>query len=255
MDVAAAQSLLSEADPFPVEVLNNKSGSPVLLLCEHAGRNIPSSLNNLKLNEDVLTSHRAWDIGARNVALGISEVLDAPLILQRYSRLVIDANRPPNGTGSMPEISDGVTIPGNQGLTSMDKQSRIDEIFAPMDHAIEAGLTETVKACFSIHSFTPSMNGQDRRWHAGFISRHAKNTARALMASVSRQQPALELALNQPYQIDDETDWFVPRHAETRGLPHCLIEIRNDQIDHPQGAKLWAGYLATAIAEFMETLT
>jgi predicted N-formylglutamate amidohydrolase len=75
------------------------------------------------------------------------------------------------------------------------------------------------------------------------------------MASVSRQQPALELALNQPYQIDDETDWFVPRHAETRGLPHCLIEIRNDQIDHPQGAKLWAGYLATAIAEFMETLT
>ena len=255
MNAAANPPLLCDADPYPVEVVNANSGMPVLLLCEHAGRRIPKSLNDLQLNEDALTSHRAWDIGAKEVSIGVSNILDAPLIVQRYSRLVIDANRPPDSAEAMPEASDGVIVPGNQNLMPADRQNRIDEIFTPMDRAITGALTENVKACFSIHSFTPRMNGQDRRWHAGFLTRHAKDTAGALMRSVLRQQPELELALNEPYQIGDETDWFIPRHAEIRGLPHCLIESRNDQIEHPEGATRWAGYLAKAIGEFMETLT
>ncbi|MFA3920594.1 N-formylglutamate amidohydrolase [Ruegeria hyattellae] len=255
MEAAADHALLCDTDPVPVEILNRESEVPVLLLCEHAGRKIPRSLGDLQVNEDVLISHRAWDIGAEDVALGVSERLNAPLILQRYSRLVIDANRPPGGTDSMPEISDGVVVPGNQGLTSADKQRRIDEIFAPMNGAIEQYLELGVKACFSIHSFTPRMNGIDRPWHAGFLTRQAQDTAQTLMRSISRQQPSLELAINEPYQIEDETDWFIPHYAEARGLPHCLIEIRNDQIDHVSGAQLWAGCLAKAISEFMETLS
>ena len=254
MNAAANQSLLCGSDPFPVEILNRDSTVPVLLLCEHAGRSIPRSLNNLQLNEDVLISHRAWDIGAEELARKISSLLNAPLILQRYSRLVIDANRPPDGQESVLEISDGEPIPGNQRITSSDRKRRVDEIFAPMDHAIARTMDSKLKACFSIHSFTPRMNGVDRPWHAGFLTRHAKPTAEALIQSVARQRPELELALNEPYQIDNETDWFIPHHAEARELPHCLIEVRNDQIDHPAGVALWAGLLARAIADFMETL-
>ena len=227
---------------------------PVLLLCEHAGRSIPRSLKDLQLGEDVLISLRAWDIGAEDVARGLSANLNANLIVQRYSRLVIDANRPQSGKESIPEISDGVPIPGNLNLSDAARHARIDEIFLPMDREIELALTPAVRACFAIHAFTPGMDGIDRPWHAGFLTRTSKHTGVTLMQSVKRQQPELNLTLNQPYQIDDETDWFIPYHAEKRGLPHCLIEIRNDQIERPEGAALWAGLLAQAISEFMEAL-
>ena len=74
------------------------------------------------------------------------------------------------------------------------------------------------------------------------------------MNSITRRHPDLVLALNKPYEICDETDWFIPRFAESLELPHALIEIRNDQIDHSQGAAFWAETLTEAIHELMEAM-
>jgi len=60
--------------------------------------------------------------------------------------------------------------------------------------------------------------------------------------------------MNQPYAIDDEGDWFIPRYAETRNLSHCLIEIRNDQLLDNNGIDTWASLLASAIESVMEKL-
>ena len=250
-----ASNLLAPSEPPPVDCVTFDNPGPVLLLCEHAGRRVPAALNNLGLSDEVLVSHRAWDIGAEDVARGLSAKLRAPLILQRYSRLVIDANRPPGGTGSIPEISDRVEIPGNIGLFASERDARIAQIFAPMEAAIDAAFTPATRACFSIHSFTPRMDGTDRPWHAGFLTRASTATGEFLMDALLRRRPDLLLALNQPYQIEDDTDWFIPRHAEARGLPHCLIEIRNDLIDNPNGAAQWAELLASAIGDFMESLS
>ncbi len=59
--------------------------------------------------------------------------------------------------------------------------------------------------------------------------------------------------MNQPYQIDDESDWFVPQHGETNNIPHSLIEIRNDQIKDAEGQKHWATQLAKATTQLLET--
>jgi len=66
------------------------------------------------------------------------------------------------------------------------------------------------------------------------------------------QRPSLNLAINKPYSVDDETDWFIPSHAEARGLMHCLIEVRNDQISDDLGVNLWSNLLGTALSEFMK---
>ena len=58
--------------------------------------------------------------------------------------------------------------------------------------------------------------------------------------------------MNEPYQIDDESDWFVPQHGEASGLPHSLIEIRNDQIRDSQGRAAWAETLSTAINRYLK---
>ena len=66
--------------------------------------------------------------------------------------------------------------------------------------------------------------------------------------------PGLTIGLNQPYQVDDTSDWFVPRQAEPRGLPHSLIEIRNDHIRDAAGQTLWAERLAGLMPMFLKEI-
>ncbi|TYC64169.1 N-formylglutamate amidohydrolase [Rhodobacterales bacterium] len=247
--------LLSPSDPAPVEVLNRDSDVPFLLVCEHAGRAVPGSLGEDAIPAEALASHRGWDIGAEDVARAMARDLGAPLVIQRYSRLVIDCNRPVGTDQSIQQVSDGMTIPANIDVSEAEKTARAQEIFLPMNRAIEeAFASHARKAVFSIHSFTPTMSGQERPWHAGFLSRKTVETAEALMTAVDRARPGMTLAINEPYGIEDGTDWLIPVHAEARELPHSLIEIRNNEIDSPEGAALWADLLAGAIRETMRAL-
>ena len=247
--------LLSSADPEPVQVINSASNSPVFLLSEHAGNQVPVCLHNLGVSRDVLDSHRGWDIGAADVAKGLAERLGAPLVIQRYIRLVIDCNRPIGAPGSIPEVSDEVAIPGNQALSQEAKDARAAEIFEPMDQAINSLFDRHKRRiAISLHSFTPEMNGKARPWHAGFLARRDLSAAQGLMTRIQANNPALTLALNQPYQIEDEGDWFIPAHAEARGVPHCLVEIRNDELLTPGGIARWSNLLADAITDLLETL-
>lgn len=255
MTIESPTPLLAPGDPPPVHVINEASASPIVLLCEHAGRAVPRRLNGLDVGDDVLCSHRGWDIGAAELAHAVARELDAPLILQRYSRLVIDANRPPSSEGSMPRESDGVAILGNQGISPADKQARVAEIFDPMDSAIRDMLvSKPRKACFSIHSFTPQMGAEMRPWHAGFLCRRDVETATSLMDTFKSARPDLTFAINEPYQIDDASDWFIPAHAERSGLAHALVEIRNDQLGTPEQIMAWAALLSKAIKDRLQQI-
>src|SRR5208282_1179012 len=87
--------LLSEEDVPPVLDENASGSSPFLLTSDHYGRAIPRRLGDLGLPETEMTRHIAWDVGIAGVAGALSKHLGAHLIAQRYSRLVIDCNRPP----------------------------------------------------------------------------------------------------------------------------------------------------------------
>lgn len=253
MTLVSPSTILSASDPAPVSIVNAHSRMPVLLLCEHAGQVIPGCLNNLGLTRQVIDSHRGWDIGALAVARDVAAQLGAPLIIQHYSRLVIDANRPPESAHAVPAVVDGVTIPGNVGITQAQQRQRAKEIFAPLDDTITDIMRDLQpRGCFSIHSFTPVLGGVSRPWHAGFLSRRDTHTAQRLLEAITARQPDLLMAVNEPYQVDDETDWFIPRHAEPSGAAHALIEVRNDLIRTAEGAALWAGLIAEAITDVMQ---
>src|SRR5450759_1187858 len=86
--------LLGGQDVPPVLEHNPAGRSPFLLTCDHYGRAIPRILGDLGLPAGELTRHIAWDIGIAGLAEALAQHLDAHLIAQRYSRLVIDCNRP-----------------------------------------------------------------------------------------------------------------------------------------------------------------
>lgn len=240
--------LLSEQDPHPVEIINADSDHALVLVCEHAGQVIPSRLNDLGINQTALDSHIGWDIGAEQVTRQMAEILGATAIVQRYSRLVIDCNRPSDSEEAIPQISDSVVIPGNQALNDAQRAARVNEIFTPYQNAIEKILSnDSCKIVLSIHSFTRCLNGKTRPWEIGFLFRKDVETSQRLSAFVKTALPHLNVGMNVPYQIDDNTDWFVPRHGEARQIPHSLIEIRNEQIETAKGQAFWAQTLVSAI--------
>ncbi|MGB5838521.1 MAG: N-formylglutamate amidohydrolase [Albidovulum sp.] len=245
--------LIHGTDPDPVEITNPVSTSPVLLVCDHAGQDVPQKLGTLGLSAAQLGLHIGYDIGAEIVARDLANRFGCTLVAQRYSRLVIDCNRPPGSAQSIPEVSDGVVIPGNINLSVADRGHREKCIFEPFARQCEMEIQrEHHRAAFAIHSFTPQMGGKARPWDIGFLFRDACSRGDRLVSLCQALWPDLTVGKNQPYQIEDATDWFIPACAEARGIPHCLIEIRNDHLLNAEGCADWAARLYQLLSSFME---
>lgn len=245
--------MLSADDPAPVTVVNAASEHPVLLVCEHAGQAVPRALAGLGLAPGDLDRHIGWDIGAAAVTCLMARAMGAPAVLQNYSRLVIDCNRPPDAPDAMPGVSDEIPVPGNGHLSAQDRDRRIAEIFAPYQAAVTHALAHPARrAVISIHSFTPTLAGVVRPWDVAFLFRGDAQTPAHLRRALLALDPGLTIGMNQPYQIEDASDWFVPRHGEPSGLPHSLIEIRNDLIADRQGQARWANLLRAVIDDLLK---
>lgn len=242
------QKLLSPHDPHPLEAYNRGGMSDFVILCEHAGRRIPDALADLGLNEEELTRHIAWDIGAKEIAIALAERLDAPLFMQRYSRLVCDCNRRPNVGSFIPEISDSTRVPGNIGVSQEARAARIREIFDPFHDHVSAELDKRQARdrrtlLVTIHSFTPIYMGVTRPWEIGVLYHRDKKLSPAMLAML-RTETGHVIGDNQPYAVGDDTDYAIPVHGEARGLPCAEIEIRNDLTQGPANVAYWATMLA-----------
>lgn len=241
--------LLQPGDPEPVEIVNPQGDGGIVLTCEHAGRSIPRRLGDLGVPPADWDRHIAWDIGAGELARLMSEKLDAPLVLQPYSRLVIDCNRPLDAADCIPEMSDGTAIPGNRHLSLEAKAQRYGEIHVPLHQAID-GMLDRLRpdALISVHSFTASFGTEARPMQAALLFNRDPRLAHILHREMSVRRPDLLVALNAPYSVDDISDFTIPRHGELRGLPHVLLEVRNDQLTSAAGREAWAAFLAECVA-------
>jgi predicted N-formylglutamate amidohydrolase len=242
------RALLDPDESDPVVVANEAGASPFFLTCDHAGRAIPRRLGRLGLPEAETFRHIAWDIGIGAVGERLSHLLDAAVIRQSYSRLVIDCNRDPAVASSIPEISETTTVPGNRNLSPADRADRIAAIFRPYHDRIAAALDARKAAgretaLIALHSFTPVFKGEARRWHAAVLFNRDPRLAH-LLARLLRAEGGLTIGENEPYAVSDLTDYTVPVHAERRELPHVEIEIRQDLIADTPGQRQWAERLA-----------
>jgi predicted N-formylglutamate amidohydrolase len=242
--------LLADDEGHPAHLLNPDGASPIVLICEHASNQIPKSLGTLGLSNEDLERHIAWDIGAVATSRILSKLLDAPLFLQRYSRLVYDCNRSPESAGAMPELSEIYAIPGNKNLSSAAKLSRVQEIYRPFHRAIEdvldkraAEKRETI--IVTMHSFTPVYKGVTRDFDVGFLFDRDNWLANFMLKAFPKEHARL----NEPYGPKDGVMHTTTLHAAARGLKHVMIEIRNDLIANHAGQNTWANHLTVPLAQ------
>jgi len=245
--------LLESQDVPPVHEQNVAGRSPFLLICDHYGRLIPRVLGDLGLPESELARHIAWDIGIAGVAERLSKQLDAHLVAQRYSRLVIDCNRPPDVASSIPRISDATPITGNEAIAEPAAAMRREAIFDPyhrrIGEVIDRRLREGMPTLLmSLHSFTPVYAGIARPWHIGTLY-HRDTHLAPLLLKLLRAEADIVAGDNEPYAVTDDTDYSIPVHGEKRGLMNTGIEIRQDLISDPAGETAWAERLARIFGE------
>ena len=253
-----SDSLLAADEPAPVTVHNENGLSPFLIVADHGGNVIPRALCGLGVSEAERQRHIAWDIGIAAVSRLVADALDATLVQQNYSRLVIDCNRPPGSKESIPDIREATPVPGNIGLSENGKAARVREIFWPYHDRIESELDRRRQAgrpaaLIALHSFTPVFMGVARPWHAGVLYNRDPRFAHLLMALLKREE-VLMVGDNEPYDVNDATDYTIPVHGERRGLDHVAIEIRQDLIAGDQGQLIWAALLARLLQQAYQEL-
>jgi len=236
---------------FQIERANGSSA--VVLTCDHGGREIPRKLARLGLSEHELSTHVAWDLGVAELGRRLSARLDAFLIVHNYSRLVIDANRPPGAADSIATLSERTRIAANEGLWSGEARQRFEEVFQPYHQRIRDELdARRARACPSVlvtlHSFTPVYMDAVRPWQAGVLYGRDPRLAR-LVRDGLRRDGSLVVGDNQPYAVSDTSDYTIVVHGEQRGIPHVELEIRQDLLSSDAGVQSWAERLGRALEE------
>ncbi|MDH3335768.1 MAG: N-formylglutamate amidohydrolase [Rhodospirillaceae bacterium] len=247
--------LLRKTDPPAFEVYNPNGTTSLLIVSDHASNTVPVALNDLGLSGENFSKHIAYDIGAGMITRFLADKINAPAVISNFSRLVMDMNRQPGDPQSIPEISDGIKIPGNINISKPDVQARMDEIFAPYHDAIDSEITRLWNrdgkppAIFSIHSFTPQINGENRFWDIGVLWNRDPRMALPLINSL-QNWPGLNVGDNEPYSGRDLA-YTIDRHGAAGGIANCAIEIRQDHCANPDEASHWADILADGLTQIL----
>ena len=243
--------LLKDHEPPAFTLERADSESALFLTCDHASARIPAALGDLGVCSAERARHIAWDIGALAVAQLLSARFNATLIHTGYSRLVIDCNRHCGRADLVPTISEYTEVPGNRDLCEDARRLRIESLWQPY-HAAIAGMLAARAArglptlFVSMHSFTPVYKGEARPWQIAMLSNRDRRVAEVLLRELG-SEPGLCVGDNIPYRLTDEGDYGVPVHAERAGLPHVLVEIRQNEIDTDAGQQAYAERLARTL--------
>jgi predicted N-formylglutamate amidohydrolase len=229
------------------EVIAGSIADPIsgsnLIIADHASNHIPAEFAALGMPHSQLQRHIAYDIGVEWMARALAQDLNAPAILSRFSRLLIDPNRGDDDPTLVMRLSDGAIVPGNATICAKQIEERMRRFSTPYQAAVSDALdqmqaADLVPAVISLHSFTPAMKGEDRPWHVTVLWDSDPRLPLPMLRSL-RSDKSLIVGDNEPYDgamVGSTT----ARHCISRGIPHILFEVRQDLIATKSEAEAWA---------------
>ena len=232
----------------PFEIVEGDRGKGMVLIADHAGRELPDEYGDLGLPAEEFERHIAYDIGVEAVTRQLAAVLGVPAVMARFSRLLIDANRGEDDPTLIRQLYDGTVIRANYPMAEAERERRLERYWRPYHDALGAMVSSVAAASgaapflFSVHSFTPTMQGRARPWHVSVLW-DSDDRAVGPLLDMLAADPALVVGDNEPYDGALRGDTLY-RHAIVNGYAHALIEIRQDLIATQEGADAWAERLA-----------
>jgi predicted N-formylglutamate amidohydrolase len=233
----------------PVERCAGHLDAGVLLICDHAANDLPAAYGTLGLPREDLESHIAFDIGAAEITRRLAKRLQAPAVLTKFSRLLIDANRGEDDPTQVMRLSDGRIIAGNANVDRAEIETRRRLFWQPYRDAIgdmigAMSANGPIPAVISLHSFTPVWRGVPRQWQVAALWDADPRLAAPLVAALAAL--GLRVGNNEPYDGALRGDTLYDQ-ATRRGLAGVLIETRQDIIDTQEKAHEFADRLADVL--------
>ena len=245
-------SVMTRSSVFsPFDLVEGDRGRGLMLVADHAGRALPDEYGALGLPASEFERHIAYDIGVETVTRELAALLGAPAVLANFSRLLIDPNRGEDDPTLIRQLYDGTVVPGNYPMTADERERRLERFYRPYHDAVASMAASVAEASgaapflFSVHSFTPVMQGVARPWHVGILWDSDARAPAPLIEALSAE-PGLVVGDNEPYDGALRGDTMF-RHAIVDGYAHALVEIRQDLVADAAGAVAWANRLAPIV--------
>lgn len=214
----------------------------ILVVSDHASNRVPEDID-LGIAPELLEQHIAVDIGVGAIGQIMARWPGIAAYCAHVSRLVCDLNRGPHQAATIPHVSDGHAIPGNE-IGPEAREARLARFHQPY-HATLAQLLHDVPPALilSLHSFTPRLATSDeaRPWHVGILYNQDDRAARIAIPMLEAE--GLIVGDQLPYS-GHVLNYTMNHHAETEGRPYLGVEIRQDLIGDAAGQAEWAERMA-----------
>lgn len=174
----------------------------LLITCEHGGNKIPREYRAAFRNAgEALNSHRGWDPGTLPLARLFEEHFGAPLLFSEVSRLLVDLNR---SVGHRRLFSAWSRI-----LPAAVREEILAEHYQPHRAAVlreiqNQASSEMRVLHVAVHSFTPVLDGRERRADVGLLYDPSRPWEQAICAcwrqDLQQREPQLRVLRNSPYR-------------------------------------------------------
>lgn len=181
----------------------------IVMTCEHGGNHIPEQYAQYFHGfEDILNSHQGFDIGALEMAKKLADRFAHFFYYSETSRLLVELNRSTLHSKLFSEIS--------KKFPRSVKESVLTEYYFPYRQQVERTVGQFVGSGYrvihiSIHTFTPSTNGQIRNNDIGLLYDSARREEKKLCQDWKQYLTDIDANLvvrfNYPYL--GKTDGFV----------------------------------------------
>jgi predicted N-formylglutamate amidohydrolase len=232
----------------PFETIDGDDRLGLVLIADHARRDLPKEYGDLGLPASEFDRHIAYDIGVEAVTRKLAELTGAPAVMAGFSRLLIDPNRGEDDPTLIRQLYDGTIVPANYPMSVKERERRLSLYYRPYHDAVAARIDAVSAATghapfvFSVHSFTPRMQNRARPWQVGVLWDSDPRAPKPLIEMLA-EDVSLTVGDNEPYDGALRGDTMY-RHCIVPGIAHALIEIRQDLIADEAGANDWAERLA-----------
>lgn len=230
-----------------VEQIGAATAQPLAVLtCEHASNRLPEPWFWPEADRRLVEMHWAYDLGIAEVTRRLAAATGSPAVLSRFSRLLIDPNRPVDSDTLLRGIADGQPVALNQGVTAADRAERIARYYEPYHAACDAlvggfsGLPVV-----SLHSFTPSYEGQPREVQLGVLYDDDDAWGEAWYAFLSGR--GYDVRRNEPWSGKQGLMYGPQRHARRYGRRAVELEVRQDLATDPAEVDRLTVLLAEAV--------
>jgi predicted N-formylglutamate amidohydrolase len=190
----------------------------LLITCEHGGNRIPAKYRPLfRPAGAALESHRGYDPGALAVAREFARAFDAELVWSTTSRLLVELNRSPGHA----QLFSAIT----EKLETAERQRLLKRYYFPYRERVENAVKGAVEKGrrllhVSSHSFTPRLDGVERRADLGLLYDPRRPAEVRFCAAWQREleaaDPRLVVRRNYPYRgyADGLTTYLRKRYAD-----------------------------------------